>query len=236
VNRPLLPFIILKRKLLYSILLPALLLAGFPGTLTAQEILGGLWTNATIEKEITKDLDIVFTEEFRFGENTTQLASFFSDAGAEYTVFKGFKAGLFYRFINKRRDDGSYSQAHRIYADLSYRQKVKRFTAGYRIRCQMQYREINRSETGCVPAWYIRQKLHFSYNTKSIFDPYLDGEIWYLLNPAWRGFDNIRISAGVVTRITKNHSVDLGYIYNQAFSFVDPVAYHILFAGYKFSF
>ena len=226
----------MKRKSLYSIL-PALILAAWlPCRLTGQSTDVGFWTNATIEKKMTRDLDIVVTEEFRFNENMTHLESFFTDAGAEYLVFKGFKAGLFYRFINKSRDDGSWSQAHRIYADLSYRQKMNRFTAGYRCRFQMQYRDFNRSETGRVPTWYFRQKLHFAYNTRSRFDPYLDGEVWYLMSPAWCGFDNIRISAGVVTRITKNHSVDLGYIYQHELNLPNPETDHLLVIGYKFSF
>jgi hypothetical protein len=226
----------LKNRLFIGLLLCAATLAGLPVTGSAQENDAGLWTNATIEKKINKDLDLVFTEEFRFNENVTQLESFFSDFGAEYSIIKGLKTGLFYRFINKRNLDGSYSQAHRFYGDVSYKRKLKRFEAGYRVRLQIQYRDVNRSETGNVPDWYIRQKLHFGYNTRSRFDPYLDGEIWYKVGPEWYGFDNIRISAGSTVRITKNHSLDLAYIYQQEFNVANPVTDFIFFVGYKFSF
>jgi hypothetical protein len=218
------------------LLLIAAALAGFPPAGSAQENDAGLWTNATVEKKITKDLDVVFTEEFRFNENVTQLESFFSDIGAEYSIVKGFKCGLFYRFINKRNLDGSYSQAHRFYGDLSYKQKIKRFEAGYRIRLQVQYKEVNRSETGNVPDCYIRQKLHFGYNTKSRFDPYIDSELWYLMSPRWCGFDNVRITAGTTVRITKSHSLDLAWIYQKEFNVANPVTDYIFFIGYKFSF
>lgn len=193
----------------------------------------GLWTNITIEKEITKDLDIILTEEVRFNENITEAGSFFTDIGAEYKILKGFKAGVFYRHINKRRLDDSYNRNNRFYADVSYRHKFKRFEAGYRIRFQVQYNGYNTSETGHIPEWYFRQKIHFGYNTKSRFDPYLDGEIWYQINPEWSRFDNLRISAGVVTRITKKHSIDLGYLINKEFNVVNPYTYFVVFAGYK---
>ena len=226
----------LKRKLLYSILSASLFSACIPLAVSAQWSDAGLWTNVTLEKKITKDLDILVTEEFRFNEDMTHLGAFFTDAGAEYTVVKGFKTGLFYRFTNRSRDDGSWSQGHRIYADFSYRQKISRFTAGYRVRFQVQYKDINRSETGRIPTWYFRQKLHLAYNTKSRFDPYLDGEVWYQLNPEYFGFVNLRMSAGVVIRIIKSHSVDLGYIYQRELNTADPETDHILFIGYKFSF
>ena len=193
----------------------------------------GLWTNFTLEKEVVKNLDVILTEEVRFYENITEAGSFFTDIGAEYKIFKGFKAGIFYRHINKRRLDDSYSRNNRFYTDVSYKHKFKRFEAGYRIRFQVQYNGYNTRETGHVPEWFFRQKIHFGYNTKSRFNPYLDGEIWYQINPEWSRFDNLRISAGVVTRITKKHSVDLGYLINKEFNVVDPYTYFVVYAGYK---
>lgn len=204
--------------------------------LKAQVNDAGLWTNLSLEKKITKDLDLLFTEEFRFNENLTELGSFFSDIGAEYKIYKGLKAGLFYRYTNKRRVDDSYSQAHRIYADVAYKHKIKRFEIGYRVRFQVQYKDVRSGETGPLPEWYMRQKLHLSYNTRSRFDPYLDGEIWYLFSPEWSRFDNYRLSAGIVTRITKNHSLDLGYIFQKEFNINSPETDYILFLGYKISF
>jgi hypothetical protein len=212
------------------------LLAGWFGpafSLRAQVNDAGLWTNITLEKRVMKDLDLVFTEEFRFNENITELGTFFTDVGADYRIVKGFKAGLYFRYINKRQLDNSYSQQYRYYSDLSYKQKIKRFEAGYRVRFQVQYQDPGRSETGRVPEWYIRQKLSFAYNTKSRFDPYLSGEIWYGLNQPRSQFDNVRISAGIVTRVTKYQSLDIGYIFQKEFNVVDPETDYIIFIGYK---
>jgi hypothetical protein len=196
----------------------------------------GLWTNITIEKKIIKGLDVILTEEVRMNENITEAGSFFTDIGADYKVFKGFKVGLFYRYINKRQLDNSYVRNHRFYADAAYKQKIKRFEAGYRIRFQTQYKGFNTSETGRVPEWYFRQKVHLGYNTKSRFDPYLDGELWYRLGPERSRFDNLRISAGVVIKITKTQSIDIGYIINKEFNAADPCTDYVIFLGYKTSF
>ena len=196
----------------------------------------GLWTNITLEKKITKNLDAVFTQEFRLNENITELGTFLSELGADYKIWKGLKAGLYYRYGFKQRLDGSYSQAHRVFLNLSYKQKIKRFEASYRVRLQMQYRDVNRSETGKIPDWYLRQKLHLGYNTKSRFDPYLDGEIWYSLEPGRSCFDNLRLSAGVVTRLSKKHTVDVGYLFQKELNTPDPLTDHILFVGYTIAF
>jgi hypothetical protein len=195
----------------------------------------GLWTDFTLEKKISKDLDFIFTQQTRFNENITEVGTFYFEAGPEYRFIKVFKVGLFYRFINKRRLDDGYSQGHRIFLDLSYRKKIRRFQAGYRIRFQIQYMDYRKSETGSVPSWDIRQKIHLEYNTKSRFDPYLDGEIWYNINPVRSRFDNLRICTGIVTRITKNHFIDTGYIFQKEFNVVNPETDYIVYLGYKIS-
>jgi hypothetical protein len=196
----------------------------------------GLWTNITIKKKITKRFDAYLTEELRFNENITELGAFYTEIGAEYEILKGFKAGAFYRYICKRRLDDSYTKANRYYIDLSYGNNIKRFVLGYRIRFQQAYKDFNTSADGHVPINFIRQKIHLGINTKTRFDPYLDGEIWYHLNPPWSEFDNIRISAGIVTRITKHHFIDTGFIYQQQFNVSDPVTDYILSLGYKIVF
>jgi hypothetical protein len=193
----------------------------------------GLWTNITIKKKITKNFDASVTEELRFNENITELGTIYTDIGAEYEILNGFKAGAFYRFVCKRRLDDSYSKAHRYYFDLSYGYAIKRFEIGYRIRFQSQYKDYNSSPEGHVPEYYIRQKIHFAVNTKTRFDPYLDAEIWYHLYSPWSDFDNIRISAGIVTRITKHHFIDTGFIYQQEFNVKHPVTDYIIYLGYK---
>ncbi len=217
-------------------MLITLLLSAVSTESTAQVNDAGLWTNITLEKAITKDLDAVLTEEVRMNENITEVGSFFTDIGAEYKIIKGVKAGLFYRYINKRQPDNSYMRYHRIYTDLSYKHKFGRFEAGYRARFQLQYKGYNTTETGHVPEWYFRQKISLTYNTKSRFDPYLGCEIWYLIDPVWSRFDNLRLSAGTDIRITKIHSLEVGYIIDKEFNVNDPWTSYIIFAGYKVSF
>jgi len=205
-------------------------------TVSGQVNDAGLWTNITLKKKITKRFDAYLTEELRFNENITELGTIYTDIGAEYEILKGFKAGAFYRHIYKRRLDDSYSKANRYYIDLSYGNNIKRFELGYRIRFQQAYKDYNTSPDGHAPINFIRQKIHLGINTKTRFDPYLDGEIWYHLKPPWSEFDNIRISAGIVTRITKHHFIDTGFIYQQEFNVADPVTDYILSLEYKIVF
>ena len=222
----------MRNKTLTGIFLVAFLQVASSGLL-AQENDAGLWTSVTIEKEVVKDLDLIVTEEVRFNENITEAGAILTDAGLEYKIWKGFRAGLFYRYTCRRRIDDSYSRLHRVYSDLAYKQKIRRFELGYRARFQVQYKDFSTSETGHVPEWYFRQKLSVSYNTKSRFDPYLGCELWYWIDPVWSRFDNLRLTAGVNVRITKIHSVDLGYLVNKEFNVVDPLTSWVVFAGYK---
>ncbi len=196
----------------------------------------GLWLNVTVKKKITKRLDALLTEELRFNENMCELGIFYTDVGAEFEFLKGFKAGAFYRFICKRRLDDSYSKIHRYYFDLSYGFNIRRVELGYRIRYQQLYKDYNTSPEGHVPLRFIRQKIHFGINTKTRFDPYLDGEVWYFLNDPWSEFDQVRISTGIVTRISKHHFIDTGFIYQEEFNVKDPETDYILFLGYKIVF
>jgi hypothetical protein len=226
----------LKSKTLYRFFFLALFIFPFSLAGMGQVNDAGLWTEFTVKKKITKRFDAVLTEELRFNENITELGTYYTDIGAEYEILNGFKAGAFYRFLCKRRLDDSYSKAHRYYFDLSYGNHIKRFGFSYRIRFQSQYKDYHSSLDGHVPGYYIRQKLHLGINTKTRFDPYLDGEVWYHLNNPWSQFEAVRISAGVVTRITRHHFVDTGYIYQQEFNVNDPETDYIIFLGYKFLF
>jgi hypothetical protein len=234
-NPPVSPSSTLKNRLRCGSCILAAGLVLFATRGRGQENDAGLWTNFTLEKKITREFSIVVTEELRFRENITELGTFYTDVGAEYKIWKGLRAAADFRYINKRNPDGTYRQSFRYYGDLSYRQKVHRFTAGYRIRLEVQYAQPGHSELGGVPEWYIRQKLFFDYNTKSRFDPYLSGEIWYKANEPATGFDQYRIQAGAQIRITKVQSLDLGYIFQQEFNVPDPRTDYIIYIGYKVS-
>ena len=196
----------------------------------------GLWIDFTIKKKITKRLDAFLTEEIRLNENITEAGTIYTEAGAEYEILNGFKAGVFYRFILRRRLDDSYSKSNRYYFDLSYGLPIKRVEIKYRFRFQQQYRDYNCSPEGHVPINYIRQKIGFTVNTRTRFNPYMDGEVWYHLNSPWSQFEQVRASTGIVTRITNHHFIDTGFIFQKEFNVKDPETDYILFLGYKFVF
>lgn len=196
----------------------------------------GLWINATVEKKIVKGLDLVLTEELRLNENITEAGAIFTEVGLDYRLYKRIRAGIYYRFINRRNVNDTYRQSHRFFLELSYKPRIERFEIGYRIRFQAQFTDINKRQEGTIPEWYMRHKLQLAYNTKSRFDPYISGELWFNLDPLQAEIENLRLTLGIETRITKAHSIDCGYIFQRQYLEMPDEEDYILFIGYKVSF
>ena len=218
-------------KTIAGVLLCLLLATGVSG----QYRDAGLWINATLEKKIVKDLDLVLTEELRLNENITEAGAFFTEVGLDYRLYKRLKAGIYYRYINRRNVNDTYRQSHRFFLELAYRPRIERFEIGYRIRFQAQFTDINRQPEGTIPEWYMRHKLQLAYNTKSRFDPYISGELWFNLDPLRAEIENLRLTLGIETRITKVHSIDFGYIFQRQYEAMPDEEDYILFIGYKVS-
>ncbi len=97
-----------------------------------------LWTGLKVEKSfLEKKLDLALTQEFRFKDNATSINNYFTEFGGSYEIFHGFNLGLGYRFIRNKTKKG-YENHGRVYADVSYKHKIDRFTLAYRFRYQNQ--------------------------------------------------------------------------------------------------
>ena len=143
----------------------------------------GLRLGITATKLVTRDFDISLLEQFRFNHELSTVDAVLSDIGFSYSIVKGLKASLHYRFINKNKET-YYSKRHRLYADISYRHKFSFLTLTLRERIQDQYSNIYSSENGKIPVWIIRSKLSAKFDLKKKYTPYISGEAYYLLDNA----------------------------------------------------
>jgi hypothetical protein len=179
-----------------------------------------LWTSVNIKHKFSRKTTMSFVQELRFDHDVTEVDQLFSDLGVEYEAFKNFKVALNYRFINKNKFT-YYEKAHRMYADVSYKYKGKRFSYTLRERIQDEYAAIFSSENGKIPEWLSRTKLTITYNPDSPYKPFISTEAYYLIDNAkekGEGFSRMRYSIGTDYEFNRMHSITIAGIYQSEFS------------------
>ncbi len=197
----------------------------------------GLWTSVNLEKEITKKLSVSLSEEVRMNENISEVGTIFTDFGINYKVNKYIRLGAYYRYINKRQVDDSYSERHRYYFDLTLRGKYRLFTLSFRTRFQSQYADIYSSPEGKTAENYSRNKLSLKYDLNKKIGFFASYEIYTPLRSYDQVFkDNTRYNFGLEYSFNKMHSIDLSYLIQQESNVKKPWTDYIICLGYNFGF
>jgi hypothetical protein len=178
----------------------------------------GLWLGATVQKQITRELEGSLMEEVRFDHDVTTVDAVISDAGLAYSFSKKLKAEFHYRFINSNQEN-YYSKRHRLYFDVSWKEKIGIATLTLRERLQEQYNDIYSSENGKIPVWTIRSKLAAKFDLNKKYTPYISGEVYYLLDNA-KEIDHfvtrLRFETGISYEINRIHSINPYILYQTA--------------------
>ena len=141
----------------------------------------GVWFGITLQTKITRELEGSLTEQVRLNNDASRLNQFLSDIGINYSVNNKLKVGFHYRFI-KSNQENYYSSRHRLYADISWKEKISLVSFTLRERIQEQFTDYYSSEVGKIPVWVLRSKLTAKFDLNKKYSPYLSGEIYYLLD------------------------------------------------------
>ncbi len=185
-----------------SVIIIALLLSG--NTLKAQL---GVWNKIEAKYKVTNKLDLEGNIQARVNEIGEPVKAFIGEAGLTYDHPYGFAVSAWYRFIGEPdQETSALEKYHRFYGELKYKTKVLNpLKIGYRFRYQQQFKD---DPDGLeLDADYLRNKLEFSFNTKSRFEPYISADLFYKLGDS---FDQVRYKAGLETKLTKWSKLDLG--------------------------
>lgn len=205
---------------------------------SAQQNDFGIWASVAVSHKFTQQLSATVEEQFRFNQNATEIAQYFTDAGLEYALTKKLKIAVSYRFINSYQQT-YFSKRHRVYADLSYKTKYGRFQFVLRTRLQEQQQDIYSSEHGYIPAWYSRNKLTVKADLNKKYSPYLGVEAFYMISaPNTKGsfIDKMRYVAGVNYEFNREHALDFFYLIQQDKNVNDRVTDFVAGVGYVLSF
>lgn len=167
----------------------------------------GIWSGITLQTKITRQLEVSLTEQLRLKNDATRINLFLSDIGLDYEISKKLKVGFHYRYI-KSNQENYFSNRHRFYGDLAWKEKVKFFSITLRERVQEQYSDYYSSETGKIPVWELRSKLTVKLDLDKKYSPYLSGEIFYLLDNESNeyGLTQYRYETGINYDINRIHS------------------------------
>ena len=196
-----------------------------------------MWNNFAISKKIGDRWKVSLEEELRFTKDISRFDMFFTDLGLDYKINKHFSAGVNYRFYQNKDNDGIFKSQHRLSAGVSYKQKIKRFTLGYRLQFQNKDEEFLSVNSGNNVA-NLRNKISVDYNIKNFkLEPYFQAELFRKyekdVDPV---FNKVRWTLGASYPITKKSDIDLFYRIDNELNITYPKNTYILGLGYKISF
>lgn len=199
-----------------------ILLLFCPFLLIAQEQDFQQWSKIGVSYDLNKDLSVSLDQGFRFRENASLPDVTFSNLSLKYDLIKKWSVAIGYRYITDFDLSQNTSTSHRIYSDINYRKKKKRWLMKNRLR--YQYQEEN---------FTLRDKVSLSYNIrKTPLEPFTAFELFFKDSE----FKKWRYTLGASYPFLKEFDIDVFYRLQQSFNTNNPKQLHILGLGIEYKF
>lgn len=199
-----------------------ILLLFCPFLLFAQEQDFQLWSKVGASYNLNKDLRVSLYQGFRARENASLPDVTFSNLSLKYDLIKKWSVAIGYRYITDFDLSQNTSTSHRIYTDINYRKKKKRWLMKNRLRYQYQ-EEI----------FTLRDKVSLSYNIrKTPLEPFTAFELFFKDSE----FNKWRYTLGASYPFLKEFDIDAYYRIQQSFNTNNPKQLHILGLGIEYKF
>lgn len=199
-----------------------ILLLFCPFLLFAQEQDFQLWSKVGASYDLNKDFSLSLDQGFRARENASLPDVTFSNLSLKYDLIKKWSVAIGYRYITDFDLSQNTSTSHRIYTDINYRKKKKRWLMKNRLR--YQYQEEN---------FTLRDKASLSYNIrKTPLEPFTAFELFFKDSE----FKKWRYTLGASYPFLKEFDIDAYYRIQQSFNTNNPKQLHILGLGIEYKF
>lgn len=243
----------MERGIRFALVLSALLLTSVGVKAEGDDF--GIWTEANVEKKVTRNLSVDAGVEMRTRDHVKTVDRWSGSIGASYKLTDWLKASADYTFLydnNEKWNDKQTKVAsfwgvrHRFNVSLTGSVDFGNLSVSLRERWQYTYRpektvERTKVSNGKVEdktyngkgknVW--RNRLQLKYKLTSLWRPYVNGETYV----AGSGLEKYRLSAGTEIRLSKKHSFDVKYLFQKSCSDDDDEGNrHILGFGYTFKF
>jgi predicted porin len=198
-----------------------ILLLFSPFLLLAQEQDFQLWTKVGLSHSLNKTVKLSFDQGYRLRENAALSDALFSNLSIRYKINKPWSAAVGYRYINDFDYAMQIEVKHRLFADLNYRKKHKRWEFKNRLRYQLQ------SEVST-----LRDKVSATYNVrKTPLEPFTAFEVFY----REQSLNKWRYTLGASYPLSKDINLSLYYRLQQSINSTSPQLY-ILGVGFDYDF
>lgn len=185
-----------------------------PFLLIAQEQDFQQWSKIGISYDFNKDISVSFDQAFRFRENASLADVTFSNLSLKYDLIKKWSVAIGYRYITDFDLSQNTSTSHRIYTDINYSKKHKRWRIKNRFR--YQYQEEN---------FTLRDKIFLKYNIRRTpLEPFTSFELFFKDSE----FKKWRYTLGVSHPFLKEFDIDVFYRLQKSFNINNPKQLHIL--------
>jgi hypothetical protein len=177
----------------------------------------GIWYSATMEYKIVKNLELDFDVNLRTYDNASKIEEAFFDIGLTYKFSKYFWAAASYRFTEFNEKNDTFYPRHKWFADLRGKLPLGDFDISARLRFEQRYKTYYKDENDKEPQEHLRIKPKVLYNIPSFpVNPYVSFELFFpVFNETKKNLDKARYIAGFEYNISKQHSIELEYIYER---------------------
>ena len=222
----------MNKRLLLFVALIGWLSAGY-----SQKKDFGIWYEVSAEHKLIKKLDLDLSGTVRTFDNASKIDEAYLEGGVMYKFNKYFAAGAHYRLTESREDDNSYHPRHKWFIDARGTLPAGDIKLTGRIRFQERFKTFIEDDNDAIPDFHLRFKFKARYDIPSFpVNPYIGTEIFFpLFSDASRTIDKDRFMAGVEFNVSKNHSVDLGYLFQRDFlPHISDI--NVIRLGYGFTF
>lgn len=158
------------------------------------------WTSVGFEKKLPYSFKLQFEQELRLDNQLSTFKQTFSEFSLSYSVFKGFKIELPFRYMTYKE-----KTKQRVSFSGSYKYSFKPVSLKHRTKYQRTY------EKGEIPEELIRNKLSINYRLNKKIEPYVSGEFIQLLDATNYPLDETRFSFGLTYELPKKNSIKIFY-------------------------
>ena len=191
-----------------------------PFLLIAQEQDFQQWSKIGISYDFNKDISVSFDQAFRFRENASLADVTFSNLSLKYDLIKKWSVAIGYRYITDFDLSQNTSTSYRIYTDINYSKKYKRWRIKNRFR--YQYQEEN---------FTLRDKIFLKYNIRRTpLEPFTTFELFFKDSE----FKKWRYTLGLSHPFLKEFDIDVFYRLQKSFNINNPKQLHILGLGIEY--
>lgn len=172
------------------------------------------WGNIYLEKKLGRNFDVHLNHQSRIHDNISRYQRSSFGIGITYHIHKNIRILFDYVYMNRRRNDLSFDNRHRLYVAIILRKKFNRLSIAYRNRVQGQVNDYYSSADGPVPIFYERNKLTVKYELSKRIGCYVSEELYLPFYQAKnKGLDRSRSLAGTTYKFTKNDELELYFGY-----------------------